>query len=253
MKSRKRIPLILVLSAALVCLAAPGRAESPPAPATEKAMGTLVTAEWLSEHLGEPDLVVLDCTIVLEMKEGGGFRSLSGREVYEESHIPTAAFADLKGELSDTDSPLQFALPTPEGKLGRFNIYLVDQAGRRELLVEGRESGEVPPDEVRTRLIRSPALAAHLQDSDRSSTACHGSRHHLLDGGRRLNALRPFCLDPLRPQDTHSMAKETAEWRYETLLIAQQRDGRELVLPHVHIELIGRLGGAKLISGDFLG
>ena len=88
MISLKRIPLILVLTAALICSATPGLAESQPAPATEKAMGTLVTAEWLSEHLGEPDLVVLDCTIVLEMKEGGGFRSLSGREVYEEGHIP---------------------------------------------------------------------------------------------------------------------------------------------------------------------
>jgi len=124
MKSRTRIPLLLVPIATLILLAVPGRAESPPAPATEKTMGTLVTTEWLSEHLGEPDLVVLDCTIVLEPKEGGGFKSLSGREVYEESHIPTAVFADLKGALSDTESPLQFAMPTPEafceamGKLG---------------------------------------------------------------------------------------------------------------------------------------
>ncbi|NQT15155.1 MAG: hypothetical protein HQ582_20535, partial [Planctomycetes bacterium] len=34
------------------------------------------------------------------------------------------------------------ALPTPAGKLGRFNIYLMDRAGHRELLVEGREVGE---------------------------------------------------------------------------------------------------------------
>ncbi|MGB2824576.1 MAG: hypothetical protein WBF17_26610, partial [Phycisphaerae bacterium] len=34
------------------------------------------------------------------------------------------------------------ALPTPEGKLGRFNIYLIDIHGRRELLVEGAESGD---------------------------------------------------------------------------------------------------------------
>ncbi|MFH0945920.1 MAG: hypothetical protein V2A76_12035, partial [Planctomycetota bacterium] len=34
------------------------------------------------------------------------------------------------------------ALPTPDGGLGRFNIYLVDRDGRRELLVEGAESGE---------------------------------------------------------------------------------------------------------------
>jgi len=34
------------------------------------------------------------------------------------------------------------ALPTPAGELGRFNIYFMDQAGRRELLVEGKEVGE---------------------------------------------------------------------------------------------------------------
>lgn len=34
------------------------------------------------------------------------------------------------------------SLPTPEGKLGRFNIYLVDIDGSRELLVEGKEAGE---------------------------------------------------------------------------------------------------------------
>ena len=34
------------------------------------------------------------------------------------------------------------ALPSPQGKLGRFNIYFMDRDGRRELLVEGPESGE---------------------------------------------------------------------------------------------------------------
>ena len=34
------------------------------------------------------------------------------------------------------------ALPTPQGKTGRFNIYFMDREGRRELLVEGRQSGE---------------------------------------------------------------------------------------------------------------
>ena len=34
------------------------------------------------------------------------------------------------------------ALPTSEGKFGRFNLYLVDTEGRRELLVEAPESGE---------------------------------------------------------------------------------------------------------------
>ena len=34
------------------------------------------------------------------------------------------------------------ALPESDGSLGRFNIYFTDRHGRRELLVEGRESGE---------------------------------------------------------------------------------------------------------------
>ena len=33
------------------------------------------------------------------------------------------------------------ALPGPDGEIGRFNIYFMDSDGRRELLVEGKESG----------------------------------------------------------------------------------------------------------------
>lgn len=37
---------------------------------------------------------------------------------------------------------VSLALPTPQGTLGRFNLYFLDQDGRRELLVEGPEEGE---------------------------------------------------------------------------------------------------------------
>ena len=74
----------------------------------------LVTAEWLSQHLDDPDLVVLDCTVTIEPDETGGIRSVNGRASYEAGHIPTAAFADLMGELSDSDSTLDFAMVSPE-------------------------------------------------------------------------------------------------------------------------------------------
>ena len=77
-------------------------------------LGTLVTTEWLSQHLDDPDLVVLDCTVRVEPDGTGGFRSVSGRSGYDEGHIPTAGFADLMSDLSDNDSPYQFSLPTPE-------------------------------------------------------------------------------------------------------------------------------------------
>ena len=80
----------------------------------DEIQGTLVTTEWLSQHLDDPDLVVLDCTVRVEPDGSGGFRSLSGLPGYESGHIPSAGFADLMGNLSDSDSPFEFSLPTPE-------------------------------------------------------------------------------------------------------------------------------------------
>jgi thiosulfate/3-mercaptopyruvate sulfurtransferase len=77
-------------------------------------MGTLVTTKWLSQHLNDPDLVVLDCTVRVEMDEVSGFRSVSGLSDYEGGHIPSAGFADLMNNLSDGNSPFQFAVQTPE-------------------------------------------------------------------------------------------------------------------------------------------
>jgi thiosulfate/3-mercaptopyruvate sulfurtransferase len=76
-------------------------------------MKSLVITEWLSHHLDDPDLVVLDCTVVTEPEPDGGFHNVSGRADYERGHIPNAGFADLKGDLCDSDSPIEFALPTP--------------------------------------------------------------------------------------------------------------------------------------------
>ncbi len=78
-------------------------------------MDTLVTTDWLSQHLDDPDLVVLDCTVHTLLDEGGDFvRNVSGRADYDHGHIPSAGFADLTGDLSDSSSSLEFAVPTAE-------------------------------------------------------------------------------------------------------------------------------------------
>ncbi len=105
---------LFVLIAALILLASQGMAESQPGPVARDTMGTLVTTQWLSQHLNDSDLVVLDCTVYMEPDSAGGLRSVSGRARYEDGHIPSARFADLTGDLSNLDSPLDFALPTPE-------------------------------------------------------------------------------------------------------------------------------------------
>jgi thiosulfate/3-mercaptopyruvate sulfurtransferase len=114
MRHREYKTRLFVLIAAMSLVAALGSTDSQAGPAAEDTMGTLVTTEWLSQHLDDPDLVVLDCTVHIEMDEQGRFRSSSDRAGYEQGHIPSAGYADLKLELSDTESPMDFALPTPE-------------------------------------------------------------------------------------------------------------------------------------------
>ena len=87
-------------------------------------MDTLVTTDWLSQHLDDPDLVLLDCTVVTMPEEDGSFHNVSGRPDYDLGHIPNAGFADLMVDLSDVTNPYEFAVPMPEqfcaamGKLG---------------------------------------------------------------------------------------------------------------------------------------
>ena len=113
MRSGTRTGLLRTLmlsTAALALMAACGSSGAPP----DAKMGTLVTAEWLSQHLNDPNLVVLDCTVLVEPNDDGSVQVVSGRANYDSGHIPTAGFADLMGDLSDGDSPLQFAVPTAE-------------------------------------------------------------------------------------------------------------------------------------------
>jgi thiosulfate/3-mercaptopyruvate sulfurtransferase len=102
-------------------------------------MDSLVSTEWLSEHLDDPDLVVLDCTVLVMPDEKGGLHIVSGRANYSAGHIPSAGFADLTGNLSDQDYPLAFVMPTLEqfsaamGALGvgndsRVVLYSADNA-----------------------------------------------------------------------------------------------------------------------------
>lgn len=75
----------------------------------------LVSAQDLAAALDDPRIRVFDATVVLDRPAGGGpYTPIPQRDTYRESHVPGAAFADLVGDLADTDAPYPFALPTPE-------------------------------------------------------------------------------------------------------------------------------------------
>ena len=67
----------------------------------------VVSSEWLSQHLGSPDIAILDCSWHLPS---------SGRDAkneFLEGHIPGAQFLDID-EISDIESSLPHMLPSPE-------------------------------------------------------------------------------------------------------------------------------------------
>src|SRR5579862_7886962 len=86
----------------------------------------LVETDWLAAHLGDPKLVVLDCTIHLIPDPKITYTVKSGREDFEKGHIPGAQFLDLQADLSDTGKlPLRFMLPTAvdfAASMRRFGI-----------------------------------------------------------------------------------------------------------------------------------
>jgi thiosulfate/3-mercaptopyruvate sulfurtransferase len=114
MRTQDRWTRLFALGASLALVTACGTLKTQSDAGTHSAMDTLVTAQWLSQHLGEPDLVVLDCTVHIEPDKDRGYRLVSGRADYGTGHIPTAGFADLTADLSAGDGPFKFALPTPQ-------------------------------------------------------------------------------------------------------------------------------------------
>lgn len=132
----------LALIAALALTAACSNPDDQPGVSTDAAttMDTLVTTEWLSNHLDDPNLVVLDCTVLVEPDPEVGFRIVNGRVNYEQGHIPGAGFADLTGELSDGDSPFQFAVPEPEQFAAAMSALGVGDESRVVLYSKGSSS-----------------------------------------------------------------------------------------------------------------
>ncbi len=85
----------------------------------------LVETEGLAARLGDPGLVVLDCTIHLIPDTKITYTVKSGLEDFEKGHIPGAQFVDLQADLSARHPKLRFMLPGPDefaAAMGRFGV-----------------------------------------------------------------------------------------------------------------------------------
>ena len=68
-------------------------------------MESLVSTDWLAEHLGEPGLTVVDCS--RHMPATGRY----GRDEFLRAHIPRARFLDIDA-VSDASNPAPHMLPS---------------------------------------------------------------------------------------------------------------------------------------------
>lgn len=99
----------------------------------------LVTTSWLADHIADPNLRILECTVFLRPGAGGrGYEVVSGRDEWAAGHIPGSGFAELQQDLSDNSSSLRFMMPSAEqfaAAMGRYgvgndsDVILYDRAG----------------------------------------------------------------------------------------------------------------------------
>jgi thiosulfate/3-mercaptopyruvate sulfurtransferase len=87
-----------------------------PVPSSLVVSSPVVSTQWLADHLGSDNLVILDATVfALTPATPNGPRYLSGREDYlTKGHIPGAVFADLFDVFSDPTGEFDFSRPSAE-------------------------------------------------------------------------------------------------------------------------------------------
>ena len=78
----------------------------------------LVSTNWLEEHLGDPDIRVVDIRGYVKKRDRSGGRQeaeyLAAREEYDEAHIPGAVYIDWTRDITDPDDPVPAQISPPD-------------------------------------------------------------------------------------------------------------------------------------------
>jgi thiosulfate/3-mercaptopyruvate sulfurtransferase len=77
-------------------------------------MDSLVNVDWLKANLDDPNLRVLECSVIVEKMDDDSMSFISGRGNWEKGHIPGSSYIDLISAFSDASSALPFTRPTVE-------------------------------------------------------------------------------------------------------------------------------------------
>ena len=95
----------------------------------------IVSTAWLADHLEDPALRILECSMRLNYDPSGATPVSSENRLadFEAGHIPGAAYVDLQGEFSDAASAFRFTMLPPDEFARRMGAKGVG-AGTRVVL-----------------------------------------------------------------------------------------------------------------------
>ena len=114
-----------------------GRPDWPPERAVSTEFGPLVEADWLQDHLEDPDLRIVDATVQIKMVPFP--RIKSGKAGWRKAHIPGATFADLR-KLSDPHHrSYTFTMPSAEWFAEQIGGLGIGE-GTRVVIYDAREN-----------------------------------------------------------------------------------------------------------------
>ncbi|MEL7027110.1 MAG: 3-mercaptopyruvate sulfurtransferase [Pseudomonadota bacterium] len=168
---------------------------------------SLVSTQWLSDHIGDPDLRILDGSFYLPA------HNRNAREEYDAAHIPGARFFDIN-EIADTARDMPHMAPPPEKfvsrmramgvgdghqvvvydgaglfsaarvwwtfkLMGKIDIAVLD-GGLPKWTSEGRPVEDIPPH-MRDRHITVQRQAALVRDVTQVAAAAKLKSHEIID------------------------------------------------------------------------
>jgi thiosulfate/3-mercaptopyruvate sulfurtransferase len=90
----------------------------------------LVETAWLEQHLLEPNLRILDCSVVMKPTTGGGYAFAPGREEWERGHLPGSVFVDVLSDVSAKSDPRPMMMPQPDEFADIMGGFGVDEKTR---------------------------------------------------------------------------------------------------------------------------
>jgi len=112
-----RRTVLFGLPGLLIACAGPKTVAVNPAPTASAPVGgremktpSLVETAWLEAHLNDPNLRILDCTVLFS-NEANGVRIGSGRDAWTRGHIPGSGYADFLKDLTNRNNPVHFTMP----------------------------------------------------------------------------------------------------------------------------------------------